>query len=281
MYQWEEQTKSSTNSNTREYKYRAVWDDGRIDSESFKKKYFQDHLQESNSHHNPEMPFQSKSFMTDDVTVGEYSLTNDLLRQLPTQDSLSVEQSTLKTFPESIQKQAKIIPDRDNHVCIPYKGHDGQCGDKIGDIRVTWKIAPEGIVSLYGALNGSTLVPFSNKKLNNDLYRIEYGKKTAKEILTSAQNENVLILWILRLFGWAGMAAGFMALFSPLNYLANYIPFLNYFLNAGMAIISFLLSTISTLVVIGLGWLNARPVYAYLFFWRGCDICHRFFLHTR
>lgn len=102
MYQWKESERrvSSGSGNNRtehtEYNYSKVWSEDLIDSSNFHR----------NGHENPNrMPFQSRTFTSNQVRVGRYSVPDSLITKINVSESLPF---FWENLPESIRNQSRI-----------------------------------------------------------------------------------------------------------------------------------------------------------------------------
>ncbi|MDO5554515.1 MAG: TMEM43 family protein [Planctomycetia bacterium] len=130
---------------------------------------------------------------------------------------------------------------------------------EIGDMRVTYSIVPATCeLSLVSQQRGDSFVPYKTK--NGSVELLEYGHVTAEEMFTTAQSENTMLAWILRLVGFVVLCIGFNTLLKPFAVLADVVPFIGSIVGTGTGIFSFLISLAISLGTISIAWLYYRPL---------------------
>lgn len=97
-------------------------------------------------------------------------------------------------------------------------------------------------------------------KSGSNITRIEIGNKSAAEMFQSAEKENSMMTWIFRIGGILFIFIGFSVFLSILPMLAAIIPPLSWIIDAGVSLISLILTIILGGSVIVLAWFAYRPV---------------------
>ncbi len=245
MYQWKENSKSTTDKNVggsettkTEYTYEKVWSSNVINSGNFK---------QANAHQNPgQMPYASESFTASKVTLGDFALGSTLIEMVPATTPLNVEKAKLPTNAKLHQGQI-------------YIGKDPSMPD-VGDVRVTFKIAPAGDISVVGGQKGNMLEPFNHPKLNNPIVLLEVGHRSAAELFEAAKQANAIMTWVLRLVGFLLMFIGFKLVTRPLSVLADVIPILGSAVGCASGFVAFFVSGAFSLITIAIAWIFYRPL---------------------
>jgi hypothetical protein len=129
----------------------------------------------------------------------------------------------------------------------------------IGDLRVTYRQAVSGPVSVIAAQVSDTLEPFAVKNLGT-IEILKVGTLSAETMFQQEQEGNVLLTWILRLVGFVMMLVGISLITNILSVLASVIPFLGNLVSAGTGLLGVAVALPLTLATIALAWLAYRPL---------------------
>jgi hypothetical protein len=246
MYQWEEDEDTKTEkkagggeTTTTTYTYRKVWSDRLIDSSRFKK---------SKGHQNPSsMPVQSKTVFAKNATVGEFTLTRELLGKIKTRRTLDAGPEV----PPGLGEKAKA------HNKGFYIGENPR-GSAIGDVRISFYETPPVEVSIIAQQVKNTFQPYKTK--TSKIQLLQEGFHTADAMFTKAENDQMLLTWGIRAGGFVLMLIGFMMILSPLVVIADFIPLIGRIIGGGTFLISAILAFALTFVTIALAWIFYRPL---------------------
>ncbi len=249
MYQWKEETRSETKKKlgggeetTTTYSYVKDWSGKPVDSSKFK---------EQNGHENPPMPLESEDWTASPVTVGAFTLSPGLTRQI---DNFSpVHAGAESAAPEMIAGR-KVHASGDGF----YLG-ENPASPVVGDARISHQAAPPGDVSLIAKLRGNTFEAFTAKAGGN-IEMLETGNHSPESMFATAQAGNTALTWVLRFFGVLLMFFGFSAIFRPLSVLADVLPIAGTIVGAGTSLVSALLAIPISLVIIAFAWIFYRPL---------------------
>jgi hypothetical protein len=129
----------------------------------------------------------------------------------------------------------------------------------IGDLRISFKIAPPGPASIVARQTGVGFADYQTKA-GDRLLLVRAGVHSAADMFSAAQWENRVLTWMLRLAGIVAMAFGFFLIFNPLVVVADIVPLLGGVLSAGAGIVSLLLTAIVAPLVIAVAWFWYRPL---------------------
>ena len=236
IYQWEEEEEHDDDGTS--YTYHKVWHEGLIDSSAFN----------SSGYDNPtSTAYSSDSFYAERVRLGNYLLASSQISQMETDKDFSLS---------------------DNNVAIPdgYKGNGKYVTNaadlekpQIGDVRISWKYNGWKEVSLIAKISGDSFVSYTSEAGKNVNFVTE-GNRTAAEMIEMMRNQDKLMKWLFRLFGFLLVFFGYLSVISPLTKLLSYVPILGNAVNFVFVLTLFLLSLVHSLLVILIAWFRYRPL---------------------
>jgi len=248
MYQWEETRQSETRKKfgggeetVTTYTYSKEWSSSLNDSSDF---------QSPSGHENPsKFPFDSMTWDAEDVPVGAFHLSPDLVSQLSDFADLSVREIPEgAAWPEDAKLSNGGI----------FLGAD-PAQPQIGDVWINFSVVEQGPVSLIAAQNGDTFAEYQTKA-GGAIAMIVAGNVPAQQMFEDAIAQNTLITWLVRLSGFILIWIGFGLLFAPLSVLTDIVPIFGSLVGAATGLISFLLALAVSLTVIAIAWLFFRPL---------------------
>ncbi|HXY57679.1 MAG TPA: TMEM43 family protein [Methylocystis sp.] len=251
-YQWKETrvTQSATHlggsqTQTTTYSYERVWARGRINSE---------HFHDASGHANPQPRFHDAEFAAKAPQLGAFRPGPATLRALALDD-----------FP--------LAPESADALRVRYgdgvRAEDGRLyfGDpaapRIGDARISYKILPDGAVSLVGRQTGADVTPYMTAA-GKPVLLAERGAVPAQDMFREAEQQNAILTWGLRgalmLFLWGGL----YLLLRPLVVLADVVPLLGELVAAGAGVIAGMAALVVGTGAIAFAWLAYRPAVSAL-----------------
>jgi hypothetical protein len=250
MYQWKETEESETRKKlgggeetVTTYTYSKQWSSGLNDSSNF---------QQPEGHENPsEFPYDSMTWDAENVPVGAFYLSPDLISQLSDFADLPVREIPEgAAWPEDATLSKGGI----------YLGAN-PAQPQIGDVRIKFSVIEPGPVSIVAAQNGNTFADYQTKA-GGTIAMIVPGNVPAQQMFEDAIATNTLVTWLIRLGGFILIWIGFGLLFAPLSVLADVVPFFGNLVGAATGLIAFLLALAVALIVIALAWVFFRPLLA-------------------
>ena len=249
MYQWQEEKKtervknlggSETEKTT--YSYKPVWSESWVDSSSFKEK---------DKHGNPSsMPFTSITFEPSTVKVEYFSLSPDFTSKLDFYEPYPITEGNRAEMNEGLKKSFEI------HDQGYFYGDPAT--PQIGALRVKYSMVKPATVSVIGKQNGHRVEPYLTK--NGSIALLEMGNVGADTMFATAQTDNRVTAWLIRLGGFFLMWAGLGLVFSPVKILADVVPFIGNIVGAGVGFILGLAALALSTIIIALAWLAYRPL---------------------
>jgi hypothetical protein len=246
MYQWKEHKSSETKSNvggsetkTTEYRYEKEWSATHIRSGNFAK---------PQGHQNPaSMPYESATFVAKQTKLGSFTLAPSYL------DDLSADQRYEAT-------KVKLPAGAVRHGGGVYIGDPSSA--TIGDVKVTFTVAPSGMLTVVGKQVDGGIEAYKDKEINGSIALIERGKHSADEMFSSAEESNWIMTWILRLVGFLLMFTGLRLAARPLAVLGSFIPFIGKVIGFGTGLVAFFIALALSVITVAIAWLFYRPLLA-------------------
>ena len=250
MYQWKETEKSETKeqvggtkTTTKTYSYNKEWSDDEISSNSFK---------QASGHTNPAMPYKTKTFQAQDVSLGAFKLNPNQVSRLSGEQDLS-----LQGVQAPAQLDGKTLTTTGNSFYVGNNPAD----PKVGDLKISFKDLKPTNVSLVAQQQSNSFSAYQTQA-GSDIDLLEMGLMDSNAMFTAAQNENAIITWLIRAGGFLLMWIGLSMILKPLSVLAAVLPFLGDLIAMGTGIFAFLLSVPFTLLTIAVAWIAYRPLLA-------------------
>lgn len=252
MYQWKEEKKSESRNKigggqetVTTYTYHKQWSGEAIDSSAFK---------EAAGHQNPkEWSVKTERMNAKEVKLGAFVLSPTLVAQLTQSEPLSVAEEQFKKLPEAKQKEWKLVEGKLFRSADP-------SNPEVGDLRVTFSVVKPQKVSILSEQKGNSFVPFQPKSASHAVDMLNTGEKSAKQMLTEAEQQNTALTWILRLVGFILMGVGIYLVLAPLQTFANVLPFLGGMVGFVLGAFSCVCAGMLSSVTIAIAWLFYRPL---------------------
>jgi Transmembrane protein 43 len=265
MYQWEETSESKTTKNlggseTTEtvYSYIKTWSQNRINSSNFKKQF---------GHENPSLPtYGSEEFTASKITVGAFALGDAFVGQISGAENYPLSQKNLDAVDPSLRSSFKLSGS------TYFNGNP--TSPQVGAVRVSYKIVRPMTISVVGKQDDATLQPYATK--NGEIDLLQNGTVSASDMFASAEAENKIVTWLIRLAGFIIMWFGLALIMGPLSVIGSVIPLVGSVLGAGTGFIAFVLALVLSVVTAAVAWIVFRPLIggallllAVLFFFGG------------
>jgi hypothetical protein len=265
MYQWVESKHTETTKNTggstdttTTYTYTKAWKDT-----------LQSGFEgEPEGHENPtSMLYVAQSFVADDIRVGAFPLSSEILSKIywwqPLPDSLSTE-SILEqpnTSYVTISGNAFYFRTADEATTTTTTTTTPQ----IGDTRVSFQIIPSQVVSVVARQTGSGLSTYT-ASAGGSVLLVEAGYHDPAEMFKHANQALTVQTWLFRFLGWLLVFVAISSIMQPLSVCADVIPFVGDLVEVGNSCLSGFLASIVAIVTIAMAWLAYRPVFSAILF---------------
>ena len=254
MYQWEEKEESKTEKKmgggtetTKTYSYSKEWSSSRNDSTGFKK---------PEGHSNPTMPYQASSQSAQNVQLGAFKLSAELISMVGGGSPVELTPESLNALNSDLKLKTVIDG---NSFYISQSGKPNPSSPEVGDLKVSFELTKPGPVSVVGVQTGNSFSSYTGGN-GNAILLLENGTKTAAAMFQTAQSSNSMWGWIWRAVGLIAMTMGFGMIFKPIATLGDVVPFIGSALEFGIGVISFILSFIISFIVIAIAWIFYRPL---------------------
>jgi len=253
MYQWQESRETETRDKlgggtetVTTYSYRKIWSEELIEPSRFHK----------DGYFNPSsMPIKGEAFTAEPVTLGEFTLSSNLVENLNDYQHLPI---STETFDVS-QKQTQLLDRKIHYNYGNYYVGEDPAYPQIGDLRIKFEIVLPTTISVIAKQSESYLMAYITKA-GGSIELFEYGVVDAKTMFKKAQKINTIKTWFLRLVGFLTMFLGLILVFNVFKILAAVIPFLGKIVEWLNLFISFILAVVFSLITIALAWLYYRPL---------------------
>jgi hypothetical protein len=251
MYQWDEKTESKTKKKigggeetTKTYSYVQKWSNTLNDSKKFK--IIEGHV-------NPfQMLFEEYEKEVNNATMEAFTLSESLIYQL-----YQYESQNISTIDSLNIENASIINDGEKD--LVYIGKGTNASPKIGDVKISFSKIPHGDYSILAKQVKNTLEAY-NTSYGTNINDIKKGILSAENMFTSAEEDNVILTWILRFVGFFMMFIGLVSVFKPLVVIADVLPFFGNLLSFGVAAFAGIFSFALTFMTIAIAWIFYRPI---------------------
>lgn len=251
MYQWKEETETKTEKiiggseqEVKTYHYKKEWSSKLIDSGEFK---------EQAGHENPaSMPIHSETQYANKVTVGDFDLPLDLIKQINGGQTVNLDKSNLEELKKIFNNPVHLQGD------ILYVGNNEQT-PKVGDLRISVTAVYPTTVSIIAQQTGNTLQPYL-APAGHAVSLIEMGQMSPQEMTHNAEVKNSIMTWFLRLVSLVLMIMGLAMIMSPIAVLADFVPFFGDLVGFGTGFIAFSVGLCLWIVAMAIAWFVVRPL---------------------
>ena len=250
MYQWEETRTTETRKTLggSEYAvttptYVRAWSETQINSRNF---------MQPNDHANPDMRYRGAVFPAHDLTLGAFQPSEAIVNELPASQQVRVDETPGMAVQGRITGPVAAVDG------VLYLGAD-PAQPRIGDLRVSYRLAPAGPVSIVGRQTSADLTPYQTKA-GDRLLMVRTGTMSAVDMFEAADRAAVILAWVLRLLGALVMFLGFWLILKPLVVVADVVPLIGNVLGAGAGLVSLIATAILAPLVIAVAWLWYRPL---------------------
>ena len=235
MYQWREERQTETRTQmggatetVTTYRYTRGWAEGRNDSSRFR---------QPQGHENPQPRHADRDWTAPDIRLGGFRITEDQAGDVPAREEL--------------------VPPYGPALFL---GADAGA-PRVGDLRITWRIARPEALSVVAAQRGDGFAGFPTLA-GDQIYLLVPGAVPAAEMFAQAEAANATMTWLLRGGLVLLMLVGFGLVLKPLKVLADVLPPVGAVVGFGTGLVALLLTLVLAPSVIALAWLFYRPLVA-------------------
>ncbi len=248
MYQWIEESREKKKKKigggektTTTYTYQKEWSETLHRSSKFK---------QPKGHSNPSsFPFQSESYSVEKANLESFQLNKSLIFGIYQKEDYSLEGLDSLPF-----LSAEVLGDS-----MIYYGTGSLEKPEVGDIKISFQVIPHGDFSIMAKQNGSQLEDYKSS-FGTSLMAIYHGIMSAEEMITSEEQQNTIMTWLIRFFGYLFMIFGFSLILKPISVVGDVVPFIGNLLQSGLGVVSIVLATVISFIVIAIAWIFYRPL---------------------
>lgn len=252
MYQWVESSESTSETKlggseetVTTYKYNREWRPGYADSSEFR---------QPEGHENPEPMVASDGFAIDSAMVGAFAVPGNEVVGLGSVSAVKLTAADAERVSEALGLAVGLDKDGFYAGANPAK-------PEVGDLRIRFTRADVVEASFVAAQSGDWLAAYTASN-GREIFLGAAGKESASDMFATAQSENTMITWLVRLGGLIGLLIGFSLVFSIFGVLADVVPFIGSIVRFGTGFIAVILTALIGPLVIAIGWFAYRPVLA-------------------
>jgi hypothetical protein len=250
-YQWKETSHSSSQKKlgggeetVTTYTYARVWSDAAIDSSRFR---------QPSGHQNPSPRYKKLELAASDARLGAFTPSRPALEHLSTGEALPVDPAILERIRPRLGQTTAVVSDG-----AIYIGHDPS-NSQLGDSRISYRIAPVGPASFIGRQSGADITPFQTQA-GDRLLMASSGIVPADSMFKSAQLENKILTWAIRIVGLVMMWVAWFFIFRPIAVVGDVVPLIGSVLAAGAGLASFVITAALGPLIIAIAWFFYRPL---------------------
>lgn len=252
MYQWEETSRSETRTKlgggeetVTTYTYSKVWADRAIDSGSFKRPA---------GHENPPMPVRGETFSVPRGTVGSITLDGEAIDNIGEMRPVAPGGAVADAVKAAFGSDRFVTPDGEAVAVRAYPGTT-----TVGDLRISFQSRHVDDVSAVGQLKSGRLGGYKASN-GQEIFMVQAGQASAKEMFDSAVAENTVITWIIRLAGFIFMAIGFGLVLAVIGVIGDVVPLIGSILRFATGFVAFAAASLVSTIVIAVAWFYYRPL---------------------
>jgi len=255
MFQWQEHAQSETKEKlgggtetTTTYTYSKDWSSQPIGSTGFK---------HPEGHQNPgAIPYEPAEFTARQVSIGAFQLSDSLKGQISHYQPVTPKPEVLERVKQAQTRPAAI---QGNEIFIGVIPSNPQ----VGDLRIRFEAVYPEPISIVSQQQGNSFTPFMTQA-GDRIELLEYGVKDAAAMFKSAQEQNLVLTWILRGAGFFLMFLGLRSLLGVLQTLASVAPVVGHLVGFGASLVAGLLAASLSLITAAVAWLFYRPLIGIL-----------------
>lgn len=254
MFQWVESSRTETRNKlgggqeqVTTYSYNMDWSDRAHDSAKFK---------DPQDRQNPQMAISKATFQADRATLGGFELDARVLNLVGGARDFPIPADRADAIQQAVGAgvRASIV-----NGGIYLGSNPSQ--PRIGDYRISYRLVPNGMVSVIGRQEGNGLAPYQTEA-GNTLLMVKEGTVSAQEMFDGAASNNTILTWIARIAGMALLIFGFSLVLGPLGVIGDVIPFVGSIVRMGTGVVAWIAGILVGSATIALAWFFYRPVMA-------------------
>lgn len=254
MYQWVEKSDSKTEKKvgggeetTTTYTYGKEWRSEPVRSSEFK---------HPEGHDNPGSMPASETFTVRGTHVGAFEVPAQMVADVGQRAGLAITDNDVSAVAAALGGDRSVKRDGEG----VYVG-DRPSAPAIGDLKLSFDRVDAKEASFVGKQQGSSLTAYTSGN-GREIFLSAGGRVDAASMFKSAESENNVIAWLLRVAGLVLMFIGFVCIFAIFGVIGDVIPFVGSIVSFGTSLLAFVLTLVFGSLAIAFGWLAYRPLLA-------------------
>lgn len=252
MYQWVEEKSSKTEKKlgggeetVTTYTYSKEWSEDAQDSSKF---------QETTGHENPDFWLSSQETLVEKAQLGAFTVEGSQIASVGARETLPITDETAAEASDTLG-----YPGEGRAVMQALYFGANEKAPEIGDTKIRFEkiVLPE--VSIVAMQHGDSLKDYTTQN-GYTLFLLASGREPAAKMFADSQAENVVLTWVIRVAGIAGLFVAFALIFRIFSVIGDVVPFIGSLIGFGTGLISFVLALAIGVTVIAIGWFAVRPL---------------------
>ncbi len=236
IYQWKETEKKDSNDRVT-YQYEKDWKTELIDSSDFHK----------SGYTNPTyQPYNNETFIAEEVKIGQFYLNKEQKENIATPTRLEIIEDSYLPYGYQI---------KNNYITNAQDMNN----PNIGDIRISYVYNSYKNISILALQNEDSFTDYISSngvKIN----RVEEGLLNSNAIINKIISENKMMKWIFRGLGAILVILGYTFILNLITTATSFIPIIGNIVGTGIALVSFLIGCIHSLIIFTIAWIRFRPI---------------------
>ena len=236
IYQWKETEKKDSNDRVT-YQYEKDWTTELIDSSDFHK----------SGYTNPTyQPYNNETFIAEEVKIGQFYLNKEQKENIATPTRLEIIEDSYLPYGYQI---------KNNYITNAQDMNN----PNIGDIRISYVYNSYKNISILALQNEDSFTDYISSngvKIN----RVEEGLLNSNAIINKIISENKMMKWIFRGLGAILVILGYTFILNLITTATSFIPIIGNIVGTGIALVSFLIGCIHSLIIFTIAWIRFRPI---------------------
>ena len=254
MFQWVETSRTETRNKlgggqeqVTTYSYNMDWSDRAHDSAKFK---------DPQDRQNPQMAISKATFQAESATLGGFELDARVLNLVGGARDFPIPADRADAIQQAVGAGVRASIINGGIYLGPNPSQP-----RIGDYRISYRLVPNGMVSVIGRQEGNGLAPYQTEA-GNTLLMVKEGTVSAQEMFDGAASNNTVLTWIARIAGIALLIFGFSFVLGPLAVIGDVIPFVGSIVRMGTGVVAWTAGILVGSATIALAWFFYRPITA-------------------
>ena len=198
------------------------------------------------------MQYENKTYTAKGVKVGEFVIPQEKVDSLSTNEYVTLSKDNDDQRYAAYQLKLNI----DGKY---FTNSSNLSNPEIGDYRISFKYNDAKDVSIMGVQKGNTIEAYKAKS-GYSVYELYEGSYDGAGIIQNMRDTNRIIKILCRAGGIILVIIGLLAIISPIQKLAGYVPILGSIFNGITTLAAIILGVAISIIDIAIAWIAYRPV---------------------